>query len=82
MKKLLKIIFFIKPTNFHPLFAKIPKPGKETSKDYDNDWESIGWSIDDFERACKELGELLTIRDTCTHKMNHNVTFKSSNHMI
>ena len=79
MEMLLKIIFFIKPTNFHPLFARIPKPGKETSRDYDNDWIPIGWSLEDFTRSCKEFGDLITIADTCTHKHKHHFTWKSSN---
>lgn len=73
---LLKIYFFCKPTKFHPYQARYPKPGKETSKNYQNDWLPVGWSIEDFKNACVKLGELLTIMDNCTHARHRRATRK------
>ena len=85
MKLLLKVYFFVKPNGLHPFQSRYPKKGKETSRDYENDWEPLNWKWKDFNEACNELITLLETPNKCAAlngRKHKNCNFKTSNKYV
>ena len=80
MKLLLKAYFFLKPSKVHPLKARFPMPGKEHSRDYDQDWTPLNWTFADFKQAVETIIEKLQIPNSCTHEKRTGRKHRGCNH--